>query len=356
MANSVFNNFSYAVNGNTLAFVGTPADDTLNLWVAIQQTSFNYYSVDGADGIDKVSFGTSARNKFKITENIDGVVHVDSISGASSAVHVTLKNVETLAFSNGADIYSLSGSPEPPTPADPPSIRTGAPLLILKGALTAMKGISITDTAASNSVIEVDVSNQSGLLKVSALKNLTIRGNGTTDLALSGTLSAVNKALATLKYTNSSLGEDNLSITVTDTGTMLTASATQSISLAVNASKKGTIKAPFVISGAESGDKIIINDALSLRATPITSQEVVAAGGRADSTALSDWVNAALSARAGNLAQHEIGWFELSGHTYLIEQSRKAGSLYGSGDSLIQLTGVAYDESHAVLSDHVLTI
>ena len=135
MASNVFENFTYTVNGKELSFVGTSADDKLDLWVAIQRTSFNYYSVDGAGGSDKVSFGTSERNKFKITQNSDGIVHVDSISGASSAVHVTLKNVETLVFGNDSDVYELSGAPTPPTP---PAIHTIAPLLLMKNKLKLM--------------------------------------------------------------------------------------------------------------------------------------------------------------------------------------------------------------------------
>ncbi len=356
MANGVFNNFSFEVNGNTLAFVGTAADDTLNLWVAIQQTSFNYFSVDGADGTDKVSFGTSERNKFKITQNKDGVVHVDSISGASSAVHVTLSNVETLVFANGGDTYPLSGTTKPPVPAAPPAINMGTSKLVLQGMSTALKSLSIIDTDASNLPVQVSLSDDTGLLKVSTAKNLTIVGNGTTHLTLSGTLSTINKALSTLKYTNAALGEDDLSITVTDTGTKLTATATQAVTVAFNASKRGTVKLPYIIADTAPGDKLVFNDANSFRSIPITAADVVASGGAHDSTTLSEWVNAALSPKSGNLAQHQIGWFELNGSTYLIEQSRKAGTPYSSGDSLIQLTGVTLDASTVFLSDHVLTL
>ncbi|MGD0960868.1 MAG: hypothetical protein ABSB19_13765, partial [Methylomonas sp.] len=112
-----------------------------------------------------------------------------------------------------------------------------------------------------------------------------------------------------------------------------------------------------VIGNAAPGYNLEIADAAGFNARQISSAMVSAAGG--DPTQLAGWVSGALSsaAGAGDLAQHQIGWFEFGGNTYLVEQANAAGTAYGGGDTLIELVGV-HNETGAVFNAamHVLTL
>ena len=136
--------------------------------------------------------------------------------------------------------------------------------------------------------------------------------------------------------------------TATNGSTLVTASPTKTI----DASGLGTVATPDTLSGVLHGDTISINDATSFQAAVITSANMIAAGGKSGSTNLADWVNGALQVKGADLAQHQIAWFDLNGNTYLVEQAHTAGTALTTGDTLVQLTGVALNETGAVFSGH----
>ncbi|MEI8208292.1 MAG: hypothetical protein WCG16_03740, partial [Methylococcales bacterium] len=136
--------------------------------------------------------------------------------------------------------------------------------------------------------------------------------------------------------------------TATNGSTLVTASPTKTI----DASGLGTVATPDALSGVLHGDTISINDATSFQAAVITSANMIAAGGKSGSTNLADWVNGALQVKGADLAQHQIAWFDLNGNTYLVEQAHTAGTALTTGDTLVQLTGVALNETGAVFSGH----
>lgn len=94
-------------------YTGTNNNDT---WTVVNPGTF---SLDGLGGVDTLSLGTSLRNTYTITQSSDGAVHVDSLSGASGILHVTLYNIEKLAFASGRDTVDLgtyfSGTAAEPT-------------------------------------------------------------------------------------------------------------------------------------------------------------------------------------------------------------------------------------------------
>jgi hypothetical protein len=99
-------NFTYTSSGYSINFQGTSNSDSLSL-LTVTQAGYRNISVDGGAGVDTVNYGSSSRSLFKITSKSDGTIQVDSISGASSAVYVNLKNVELISFNNGADSILL---------------------------------------------------------------------------------------------------------------------------------------------------------------------------------------------------------------------------------------------------------
>jgi hypothetical protein len=76
------------------------------------------YSVDGLAGIDTIDFGSDPLSRYEITLGKDGLVHVDSISGASETLRMTLKNFEVLLFSykeERVDLTTFFGDSVAPT-------------------------------------------------------------------------------------------------------------------------------------------------------------------------------------------------------------------------------------------------
>ncbi len=93
-------------------YTGTTGD---NSWNLITPGTF---TLDGLAGVDTLNLGTSLRSSYNITQASDGAVHIDSISGASAALHATLYNMEVLTFNSGRDVLDLRilfGSKVPPT-------------------------------------------------------------------------------------------------------------------------------------------------------------------------------------------------------------------------------------------------
>eukprot|EP01036_Dinobryon_divergens_P061201 gene61201-81587_t len=66
------------------------------------------FTYDGLAGVDTMSFGTSPRSWYTITQASDGAVYVDSVSGASDVLKAKLYNVEKLKFNNEQDLIDLA--------------------------------------------------------------------------------------------------------------------------------------------------------------------------------------------------------------------------------------------------------
>ena len=89
---------------------GTAANNNFNI------VDPGVYIIDGLGGVDTVDFGTEPSFQYLISQGTDGSVHVDSMSGASSALSATLINFEILKFSDQQiDLRNLFGDSSPPT-------------------------------------------------------------------------------------------------------------------------------------------------------------------------------------------------------------------------------------------------
>ncbi len=66
------------------------------------------FILNGQGGTDSLDFGTTWRKDYTITQAADGGVHVDSISGASAALHGVLYNMEILTFNSNKDTLNLA--------------------------------------------------------------------------------------------------------------------------------------------------------------------------------------------------------------------------------------------------------
>ncbi len=67
--------------------------------------------IDGLAGIDTLSLGTSVKADYFIVNASNGSLQVDTVSGASSATYLTLKNMEVLTFNDKHDFLGIGGNP-----------------------------------------------------------------------------------------------------------------------------------------------------------------------------------------------------------------------------------------------------
>ena len=147
-------------------YTGTTGD---NSWNLITPGTF---TLDGLAGVDTLNLGTSLRSSYNITQASDGAVHIDSISGASAALHATLYNMEVLTFNSGRDVLDLRilfGSKVPPTVSitdNTPGTAIGDVSYLLTFSET-ITGLAANDFTVSNGSV-VSVSGSGGSYSVIA--------------------------------------------------------------------------------------------------------------------------------------------------------------------------------------------
>jgi hypothetical protein len=104
-----------------------------------------------------------------------------------------------------------------PLPVAPlPVITTPASLTLVEGATRVLSGVSVTDSQASGT-FSVSVSDTSGLLSTLPIAGVTVQGEGSNRLTLTGGLAAINAELASLNYqASAAAGTDWLWISAND--------------------------------------------------------------------------------------------------------------------------------------------
>jgi hypothetical protein len=156
-------------------YTGTNADDA---WTVVQAGTF---TLNGGAGVDTLYLGTSVQSDYITTTQSDGI-HVDSISGASAALHATLQNMEVLAYNNGHDYVGIGG----------------LEVAFLNGSTSAMynksiKNFTITPTSSGYTALAKD---GSGLFNFTNIQRIQFNDqNLALDFANSGNASMVAQTL-----------------------------------------------------------------------------------------------------------------------------------------------------------------
>jgi methionine-rich copper-binding protein CopC len=179
-------------------YSGTANNDS---WTVVNPGTF---TLDGLGGTDTLYLGTSLRSQYTITKAGDGSVHIDSVSGASAALHATLFNMETLVFNNKKDTLDLAtyfGDSTPPTVSavSPANQSTGAAVganIVVTFSETIQRGSgTITLKDGAGTVVASYDAATSGNVSVSG-NTLTI--NPSADLA-NGTSYTITLAAGSVK-------------------------------------------------------------------------------------------------------------------------------------------------------------
>ena len=90
------------------------------------------------------------------------------------------------------------------------SLTSGSNATTTPSVATSITGFQIVGPAASTTPVKIHVT--SGTVSATAVTGVTMSGSGTATMNLSGTVTDLNTALSTLKYTRSSTGSDTLEV------------------------------------------------------------------------------------------------------------------------------------------------
>jgi hypothetical protein len=153
------------------------------------------FTYDGLAGVDTISFGTSPRSWYNITQASDGAVWVDSVSGASEVLNAKLYNVEKLKFDDESDVIDLATyfqAPVKPTPTPNITGTTQNNLLTVSTPSANVDGLAGIDT------VVLGTAASSFKLQASAAGYNLVRqdGSGTVSLANVERLSFTDQKLA----------------------------------------------------------------------------------------------------------------------------------------------------------------
>lgn len=121
--------------------------------------------------------------------------------------------------------------------------------------------ITLTDAEAGSNSDSLTLTVSDGTLTLGSTSNLTVSGNGTSSVTVSGTLANLNSGLNGLVYAPASgfHGSDSLHVSVTDPGDSLTGTGT--VALTVNAPTAPAITAPTTTITVTENSNVVFSSA-----------------------------------------------------------------------------------------------
>jgi len=155
------------------------------------------FTYDGLAGVDTMSFGTSPRSAYTITQASDGAVWVDSVSGASDILNAKLYNVEKLKFNDERDVIDLATYFQ--TPVKPTPNITGTAqndLLSVTTASATVDGLAGIDTVVLGTAASSFKLQASTITNPTSFNLVRQDGSGTVSLANVERLSFTDQKLA----------------------------------------------------------------------------------------------------------------------------------------------------------------
>ncbi len=171
-------------------------------------------------------------------------------------------------------VPALAGYSSTPAPSvSAPSAESLAENSTVVFSTSGGDAITLTDSQAGSNSDSLTLSVADGTLSLGSTTGLTVTGNGTSSMTVSGTLANLNSALNGLVYapTSGFHGSDSLHLSLTDPGDSLTGTGT--VALTVNAPTAPTITAPTttitvtentsVVFSSGKGDAITFTDAFA---------------------------------------------------------------------------------------------
>jgi hypothetical protein len=165
--------------------------------------SFTYTLVGGAGSTDNASFTIDPSGDLKTAASFD------FRTKSSYSIRVRSTDSEGVSIEN---VFTITVTPV----NEPPTIGVPGAQLGYENVDLALGGISVGDLEGNNLTVTLSVGH--GTLTLGTMAGLSVTGNGTASVTLSGSIANLNATLATLIYrgTHDYSGPDLLSITASD--------------------------------------------------------------------------------------------------------------------------------------------
>jgi VCBS repeat-containing protein len=172
-----------------------------------------------------------------------GVLTYTTAPNANGSAVVTVALQDSGGTSNGGidtssppRIFTINVTPV----NDAPTLTVPGTQTVDEDTNLTIAGVSVTDIDAGSNPIRVNLTVTSGVLNVSSLPGLTITGNNSRIVSITGSTDNVNTALGNFTYTGNAnfSGTDTLTIVANDNGNIGNGgalTATQTIGITVNA-------------------------------------------------------------------------------------------------------------------------
>jgi ELWxxDGT repeat protein/VCBS repeat-containing protein len=136
-----------------------------------------------------------------------------NVVGTDSFTYQASDGINAIAATVTVVIGAVNNAPTVTVP--------GAQVGIQNTDLVIPSGLSITDVDAGSNPIAVQLTATSGNLTLSSTTGLTVTGNGTTNVQITGTIANINTALTNLRYrpvSSTFTGADVIAVTANDQG------------------------------------------------------------------------------------------------------------------------------------------
>ena len=172
-------------------------------------------SASNAGGAMVVGSGTTSLTlKGTLTQVNAAVGTLAILEGAAGGDTIALAVNDARGGSDSRSITVTTTA----TPNIPPVTAVPGAQAETAGVTAALAGISVSDGDAGSAgeTITVGLTDTTGLLSASAASGASLAGAGTTSLTLSGNLTQVNAALATLTILETAAGSDTVTVTTSD--------------------------------------------------------------------------------------------------------------------------------------------
>ncbi len=291
----------------------------------------------------------------KSTESID-VSHGNAVSLGGISSNGTAPSGTTTPVSTPA---TTPASPPATSSGGTPSVTAPATLNIAPKGQAAIAGVSVANV--NSGTVLVRVSDSTGLLSTNAVAGVTVSGEGSTSLSLSGTETAVNMELTSLNYmAGSATGSDwlwvsanvpgaaqGLSHVVVDVGGTAAAAPTSSPTpvittpgnLFASANAAQAVKGVSIADGGYTGDiTVAVSDNTGLLNTTRTSG--VTENGEGSTTLSLSGSVAAVDAELTSLT-YTAGASAATGWLWISAQAAAGGDTKGIGHIVMNTTMAA---------------
>jgi hypothetical protein len=266
---SVNENSSLNFAGKNAISVSDPIGTAEQVTVSVMQGTLLLGSTTGLNVVGNGTNSITFNGALSDVNAALGTLSYTPTSGYHGPDVLVLQSWDMVNNLTGSSNVNISVNPIPPSIAAPSSVSVNQ-----NGVLpfTAGNTISVSDVSGTSEKMTLTVLH--GTLNLGSTTGLTVTGNGTSSLILTGSLVSFNAALATLIYAPlpGFHGVDTLSMTVRDTTTNLM--QTVGVGITVNQLPPAIVAPLFVNASENAVTSFTFGNAISIMDVNVTGEQL----------------------------------------------------------------------------------